>query len=98
MALAHHVLHNAGIAPPWIETDKQIRRLRASIEILFERARRAGPLAHLRLRRELEALASAHDDAVRHLESLAPTTRQHRRRLDRAGLRDRLAAVLAEAP
>jgi hypothetical protein len=98
MALAYHVLHNAGAVPPWIDADKQVRRLRASIEIFFDRARRAGPLAHPRLSGELEALASAHDDAVKRLEALAPTTRQQRRRLDRAGLRDRLAGALAEAP
>jgi hypothetical protein len=94
MAMAHHLLRNAGAAPPWIETDKSVRRQRERIEELLQRARRSSPLAADRLRSELEQLADAHDEAVRHLESLAPTPRQRRATLDRAQLRARLAGAL----
>lgn len=97
MALAHHVLHNAGLAPPWIEADKQVRRSRAQIEALLEQATRVGPAASPRLRREMEAHLRDHDDAVERLEYLAPTARQQRRRLDRAVLQKRLASALGEA-
>jgi hypothetical protein len=97
MALANHLLHNAGAAPPWIETDKEVRRLRASIEATLERAARATTAAHPRLRRELDALADAHDAAVLCLEGSAPTPRQQRRRLDRTALQARLRHALSSA-
>jgi hypothetical protein len=90
MALAHHILRNAGAAPPWIETDKEVRRLRASIEATLERAAKATAAAQPRLQRELDALADAHDAAVLRLEGSAPTPRQQRRRLDRDVLHARL--------
>jgi len=98
MALAHHVLRNAGAAPPWIETDKEVRRLAAAIERLLERATPAAAAWQPRLERELEDLLDAHDAAVLHLEGSAPTPRQQRRRLDRAKLRERLRRALADAP
>lgn len=94
MALANHVLRNAGAAPPWIETDKEARRHLEAIEALLTRARRSPPSAGERLDRELRLLADAHDDAVARLEGLAPTARQHRCRLDRAQLWMRLEAAL----
>jgi hypothetical protein len=97
MALAHHVLRNAGAAPPWIETDKEVRALASRIETLLHRARRAPPRAEVRFRRELDELSAAHDDAVRRLEGLAPTPRQQRRRLDRERLRARLDAALPDS-
>ena len=96
MALAHHVLRNAGTLPPWIETDKQIRGQEARIETLLDRARRSGSLAPAGLGRDLEALVTAHDGAVARLETMAPTARQHRRRLDRHALRARLADALSD--
>lgn len=95
MALAHHVLRNAGVAPPWIESDKEVRTIRARIERLLLRAGQAPATASARLARELDDLADAHDDAVRQLEGLAPTPRQQRRLLDRHELRNRLASALA---
>lgn len=96
MALAHHVLRNAGLAPPWIEVDKQVRQSRARVEDLLDRAAKAGPAASPRLRRKMEALAQAHDESVGRLEALAPTARQHRRRLDRGMLLERLAVALGD--
>lgn len=94
LAVAHHLLRNAGVAPPWIEADKEVRRLRARIARLLERAAHAPATARARLARELEDLAAAHDEVVAQLEGLAPSPRQQRRRLDRARLRRRLAAAL----
>lgn len=98
MALAHHVLRNAGAAPPWIETDKEVRRLRASIETTLERAAQATAAAQPRLQRKLDALADAHDAAVLRLEGSAPTPRQQRRRLDRAALHARLRQARSSGP
>lgn len=95
LALVHHVLRNASVAPPWIEVDKEVRALRERIGALLARAERAPPSARPRLQRELDTLAAAHDEAVRCLESLAPGPRQHRRRLDRAQLARRLAMAMA---
>lgn len=96
MALAHHVLRGAGAVPPWIEADKEVRRLQVQIERLLQRARSSSPRTARRLPHELEQLADRHEDAVRRLEGLAPTPRQQRPRLDRESLRGRLAAALAD--
>lgn len=94
MAMAHHILRNAGAAPPWIETDKQVRVLLERIEVLIARARHAPAGAGARLERELDSLAAAHDEAVVRLDGLAPTPRQQRPRLDRERLRQRLRIAL----
>ena len=94
MALAHHVLRNAGAAPPWIETDKQVRVLLERIEGLMAAAACSPASAAGRLQRELAELADAHDEAVVRLDGLAPTERQQRTRLDRDRLRRRLRAAL----
>ena len=98
MAMANHVLRNAGAAPPWIETDKEIRRQLEAIDALVARARSSPASARDRLERELDRLADDHDGAVARLEGLAPTSRQHRPRVDRTALRRRLLAALAQAP
>lgn len=95
MALGNHVLRNAGVAPPWIEADKEARHLAAAIEATLLQAGKAGPAARSRLRRRLAELADAHDLAVLRLSELAPTPRQHRRKVDRAALFARLEAASA---
>ena len=57
MALAWHVLRNAGAAPPWIEADKEVRRLRDNLTRRLRAASAAPRAAHPRLRRELSDLA-----------------------------------------
>src|SRR6478609_5755261 len=52
-AMAHRILRGAGVAPPWIESDKEARRLMAELEALIERAPRMSPLSHQRARSEL---------------------------------------------
>jgi hypothetical protein len=94
MAPANRVLRSAGAAPAWIETDKEVRRHREAIDRLLARARHSPAGAHERLQREMALLADAHDDAVARLETLAPTTRQQRRPLERKLLRRRLEETL----
>jgi hypothetical protein len=100
LALAHHLLRNAGLAPPWIEADKEVRDLDRRVASLLARAERAPVSSRDRLARELAELADAHDAAVERLASLAPSSRLHRSRLDRVGLRRRLmgAPEVREGP
>jgi len=81
-ALAFRMLRNAGMAPPWVETDKEIRALLADREVLLARASVAGEPARPRLRRELEGIVLGINRAVVRLNAEAPTARQHRRPLD----------------
>ena len=95
MALAYHLLHNAGAVPPWIAADQEARELESRIAALLERAIGAGVRSRQRLEGELEALVDQHDTAVLRLEGLAPTARQQRRRLERARVREQLRLALA---
>lgn len=97
MAMAHHILGNAGVVPPWIEADKEIRDLRTSIDGLIARAGRSPASARARSERELDGLAEAHDAAVARLDGLAPTSRQQRSRLDRERTRRWLREALEPA-
>lgn len=81
-ALGFRVLRNAGVAPPWIEADKEVRALLTDREALLTRAAGAGSLARPRLRRELEGIVVEVNRAIERLNAEAPTDRQHRRRLD----------------
>ena len=81
-ALAHHILRQAGFAPGWIATDSEIRDLLARRDAVLARARRAGPPARDRDRREIEAIVGHVNVLVLRLEHEAPTPRQHRPRLD----------------
>jgi Domain of unknown function (DUF1992) len=83
-ALAHHVLKNAGMAPPWIEADKDVRALLDRWEATHARASAdpaPTPLARRRDRAALEELVVAINAAVARLNAEAPTHRQHRRPL-----------------
>ncbi|MDQ3870097.1 MAG: DUF1992 domain-containing protein, partial [Chloroflexota bacterium] len=81
MALAFRVLRNAGAAPPWVEADKEVRRLLAERDLLLERAARAGPLAAPRYRKRLAELVGEVNHAVASLNAEAPSS-VHRRPLD----------------
>src|SRR3954467_14379793 len=52
-AMAYRILRDAGGAPPWIESDKEARRLMSEIEALIERAPRMSPLSRGRARADL---------------------------------------------
>lgn len=80
-ALGFHMLRNAGIAPPWIEADKDVRRLLGKRDALLDRARREGRVSE-RLRREFEALIATLNRSIDVLNWEAPTLAVQRRRLD----------------
>lgn len=84
MALAHHVLRQAGFAPGWIATDAEIRLLLAQRDAVVARAGRAGPPVRERDREAVTTLVERINGLVLRLEHEAPTVRQHRRRLDLA--------------
>jgi DnaJ homologue, subfamily C, member 28, conserved domain len=84
MALAHHVLRQAGFAPGWIGTDAEIRRLLQQRDAILARVRRAGPPPRERDRAAIRAIVETVNRLVLQLEHEAPTPRQHRRRLDLA--------------
>ncbi len=81
-AMAHRMLRNAGAAPPWIEADKEARRLLAELEALMERATRTSPISRDRARREAARIVEEANRAIDRVNAEAPTAQQHRRRLD----------------
>ena len=89
-ALAHRMLRNAGVAPPWIEADKEARARMADLERLIERAQRADAWSLARLRRDAADLVAAVNRAVERVNAEAPTDRQHRRPLVLADVLRRL--------
>ena len=93
LALAYHVLRNAGVAPPWVEADKDVRRLLERRDELLVRAGRAGPLSQARLRDELRRIVADANRAIERLNAEAPTDRQHRRPLDLVVELERLEAA-----
>lgn len=94
LALAHHVLRQAGFAPGWIATTGEIRSLLAEREAILARARRAGPPVRERDRTALLALVERVNTLVLRLEVEAPTAGQRHRRLDPA---DEIRALEAAA-
>ena len=82
--LAYHVLKNYGVAPPWIESDKEVRRLLEQRDAILARAA-SGPAplssARRRDRAALEDLVTRINLAIARVNAEAPTDRQHRRPL-----------------
>ena len=82
-ALAYRMLAQRGAAPPWIEADKDVRRLLERRDAIVARASRArSRLASPRDRAALEAVVVEINAAIARLNAEAPTDRQHRRPLD----------------
>ena len=82
--LAFHVLRNAGVAPPWVEADKEVRGLLDKRDaILAHAAADPAPSAFARRRDRaaLEDLVAAINTAIARVNAEAPTDRQHRRPL-----------------
>ena len=80
-ALAFHMLKGAGVAPPWIESDKEVRRLLALRDAIFARAAAgAAPSAFARRRDRaaLEDLVSSINVAIARLNAEAPLDTQRR--------------------
>jgi hypothetical protein len=89
-AMAHRMLRNAGVAPPWIESDKAARALLDRLDALISRAPTVGEMSPGRLRIEHAQLVDAANRAIARVNSEAPTDRQHRRPLDPLAERERL--------
>jgi hypothetical protein len=96
-AMAHRVLKNAGVAPPWIEADKEARRLLAELAAIVAAAPRATLLARPLVRRRFAWTVRAANAAIEMLNAEAPTDRQHRRLLDPAAESERLERAFTEA-
>jgi hypothetical protein len=92
-AMAHRLLRNAGMAPPWIESDKEARRLLAELEAVIERAVRVSPLSRDRVRTSVTLIVADANRAIDRVNAEAPTPAQHRRRLDPAAELRRLEAA-----
>lgn len=97
-AMAHRMLRNAGVAPPWIESDKEARRQLDALEALIERAPRIERPSHERARAELRRIVADANAAIERVNAEAPTDRQHRRVLDPAMEMARLDEALAHSP
>lgn len=95
-AMAHRMLKSAGMAPPWIESDKEARRQIAELEALIERAPRMSRLSQRRARADLERIVAAANRAILRVNSEAPTDRQHRRPIDLEAATARLEAAFAD--
>ena len=84
LGLAFHVLRNAGVAPPWIEADKEVRELLGRRDGILARAA-SGPapsaLARSRGRAALEELVPRINASIARVNAQAPTDRQQRRPL-----------------
>ncbi len=81
-AMAYRMLRNARFAPPWIETDKEVREILARRDAILERAGGSTAMGRRRDRAELQRVVEAANRAITRLNSVAPTERQHRRLLD----------------
>jgi DnaJ homolog subfamily C member 28 len=98
-AMAHRMLKNAGVAPPWIEADKIARDRLAELDRLLGRAPWMSDFARSRARAELERLVGEANAAIERLNVEAPTDRQHRRPLELASELERFERVTTgEAP
>jgi Domain of unknown function (DUF1992) len=98
-ALAHRMLKNAGVAPAWIEADKQVRSVLDERDRLMARASRLSPFGRSRAREDLIRLVEAANRAILRVNIEAPTDRQQRRPLDpEAELARFERAALGEPP
>jgi hypothetical protein len=88
-AMAYRMIRNAGAAPPWIEADKEVRRLFDRRDAILARAARSR-VPSQRDRAALEAVIIEINGAIARLNAEAPTDRQHRRPLD---IREELARL-----
>ena len=96
-AMAHRMLRNAGIAPPWIESDKEARALLERLEANVRRAPTVMAASRVRFVDEHDRLVLEANRAIARVNSEAPTDRQHRRALDPAAERDRLERAFGPA-
>jgi hypothetical protein len=91
MALAYDLIQDAGMAPPWIEADKEARTWLDKRDGLLRTARMSSPAMRRTLGREMTTVVARHNAAVDRVNAAAPTTRQHRKHLVLAEELDALA-------
>jgi hypothetical protein len=96
-ALAHGLLKGANFAPPWIETDKEVRELLARRDAVLARATRSSEIGRPRDQAEMRQIVAAANAAIHRLNAEAPTVQQHRRPLDLDAELARLARAQGEA-
>ena len=96
-AMAHRMLRSAGLAPPWIESDKEARRLLAELDRLVARAPAMSAFGRGRARTEMGRLVEAANRAIARVNAEAPTDRQHRRPIDPGAELGRLEAASESA-
>ena len=85
MALAFHVLKNAGVAPPWVEANKEVNELLAKRDAILKRAASgSGPSVFARKRdcQALEDLVERANKAIFKANTEAPTASAYRRPLN----------------
>ena len=83
-ALAFHLLRNAGVAPPWIEADKEVRTLLDRRDVILAGAAAGAapsPAARHRDRAAIEDLVTRINAAIARVNAEAPPDRLHRRPL-----------------
>jgi hypothetical protein len=68
-AMAHRMLRNAEAAPPWIESDKEARRLMAALDALVGRAGTISSGGRRRARSEGASLVEAANRAIARLNA-----------------------------
>ncbi len=83
LAAGNAVLRNAGVAPPWIETNKEARRLLEERDRLLAVAGRTSAAGAASLRRRFISVLDQLDAVLLRLETEAPTPAQQRPRIDR---------------
>jgi len=85
MALAFHMLKNAGVAPPWVEANKEVNELLARRDAILKRAA-SGPgpstLGRKRDRQALADLVAQANRAIFKVNTESPTPAAHRQPLD----------------
>jgi hypothetical protein len=81
-AVAFRMLRNAGMAPPWIETDKEVRCLLDRIDEVIALGSRSREAGARHVRDELTRLVDQVNQSIARLNAEAPTDRQHRRPLE----------------
>jgi hypothetical protein len=81
-ALAFRMLKNANFAPPWIETDKEVRALFARRDAVLARAPRSSGIGRPRDRAEVTQIVHDANAAILRLNLEAPTLSQQRPALD----------------
>jgi Domain of unknown function (DUF1992) len=97
-ALAYRMLKGASFAPPWVETDKEVRALLARRDAILERAPRSSAIGRRRDDQDLRDVVEAANKAIFRLNHEAPTARQHRRPLDLTAELEALAVAHTGEP